>query len=154
MPGYSNNPNTIPVRLISRVKTAEEWATIDASNAQDFYLFNGEVGIDSTNGYAFKVGDGVSKFSELPWAIAHSAYSLANSVNISINGISKSFDGTTDLAWSLSELGMASATHNHVISDVTDLFTLLNKKIEPSGLAYTFDDSALISAVKSSLNIT
>lgn len=121
--------NTIKTRFKMRVRTAAEWA------ANDEVLLEKEVGYVSDHGYTYKVGDGVSKFSELAYAVSNSAYKLNSPIDITIGNTTKSFDGSAPVSWSLDEIGVAVGSINQ------------------AGMSEEIDDTAVVSAVKTKLGI-
>ena len=126
--------NTVKnIRFKMRTKTAAEWA------ANDEVLLAKEVGYVSDNGYSYKVGDGSTKFSQLPFAIANSAYKLNTPVTITIGNITKSFDGSASITWSMEE--------------ITSIVAAANSTISQAGLSENVDDTNVLAAVKTKLGI-
>lgn len=59
---------------------------------------------------------------------AGSATVLQTGRTITIGYTGKSFDGSSDVSWSLADIGAAASSHTHVISDVTGLQDALDAK--------------------------
>lgn len=54
------------------------------------------------------------------WDNAVSATKLYTARSFTIGNTAKSFDGTGNVSWSLSEIGAAATIHNHIWADITD----------------------------------
>ena len=63
---------------------------------------------------------------------ADTASSLKTSRTLKIGSKGYSFDGSGNISWTLAEIGAASASHTHSVSDVTGLQTALDGKASSS----------------------
>lgn len=60
--------------------------------------------------------------------VAMNAAGLSTARKLTIGSTGKNFDGTSNVSWSLSEIGAAASSHTHAISSITDLQTTLDNK--------------------------
>lgn len=115
----------LSVRLKSAVKTSAEWTSLNP------VLLKGEVAYTSDYGYRYKVGDGSSKWSALPYNTMTS-YGVATSSSL---GLVKS--GTDITVDSSGNVSVNDDSHNHVISNVDGLQGALDNK---AASGHTHDD--------------
>ena len=85
--------------------------------------------------------------AELPTSItgnAATATKLVTPRTFTVGDTSKSFDGSSDISWTLNEIGAASQLHIHSISDITNLQTGLDSKVNISD----YTDVAVLGKIK------
>ena len=63
---------------------------------------------------------------------ANSAIKLTTARSIMIGSSSRKFDGTTDVSWTLDDIGAAASSHGHTVSDITNFPSSLPASDVPS----------------------
>ena len=117
------------IKCYNRSDSLENWVTNNP------VLGIGEFAVVSNSKYLFKIGNGTSNFSELPFPVSEKATRLETPRKIG----NASFDGTSDI--SLSDIGAASVNHTHTASGETSkplIIKLNNGTVEDTNL-FTYD---------------
>ena len=81
-----------------------------------------------------------------------SATKLETSRSFTIGNTAKSFDGTDNVSWSLSEIGAAAAIHSHTISQITDIANASVSYAVSAGNASTLGGLSLNSTANTNAN--
>ena len=115
--GSDNNTDTKVTNTLNTTAKAYVTGTTSATTNTGTQIFDTGVYLDTTAGKLV-----ASTFSGALSGNASSATKLQNARNFKIGNTSRSFNGTSDVTWTLSDIGAAAASHNHTsLTDVTKL---------------------------------
>ena len=115
--GSDNNTDTKVTNTLNTTAKAYVTGTTSATTNTGTQVFDTGVYLDTTAGKLV-----ASTFSGALSGNASSATKLQNARNFKIGNTSRSFNGTADVTWTLSDIGAAAASHNHTsLTDVTKL---------------------------------
>lgn len=115
--GSDNNTDTKVTNTLNTTAKAYVTGTTSATTNTGTQIFDTGVYLDTTAGKLV-----ASTFSGALSGNASSATKLQNARNFKIGNTSKSFNGTADVTWTLSDIGAAAASHNHTsLTGVTKL---------------------------------
>ena len=115
--GSDNNTDTKVTNTLNTTAKAYVTGTTSATTNTGTQIFDTGVYLDTTAGKLV-----ASTFSGALSGNASSATKLQNARNFKIGNTSRSFNGTSDVTWTLSDIGAAAASHNHTsLTGVTEL---------------------------------
>lgn len=115
--GSDNNTDTKVTNTLNTTAKAYVTGTTSATTNTGTQIFDTGVYLDTTAGKLV-----ASTFSGALSGNASSATKLQNARNFKIGNTSRSFNGTSDVTWTLSDIGAAAASHNHTsLTGVTKL---------------------------------
>ena len=115
--GSDNNTDTKVTNTLNTTAKAYVTGTTSATTNTGTQIFDTGVYLDTTAGKLV-----ASTFSGALSGNASSATKLQNARNFKIGNTSRSFNGTADVTWTLSDIGAAAASHNHTsLTGVTKL---------------------------------
>jgi hypothetical protein len=82
------------------------------------------------------------------------ADTLTTARTLTIGSTGKTFNGSANVSWTLTEIGAASTSHAHVISDVTNLQSVLDSTAPLNHAHVISDVTGLQDALNAKLNLT